>query len=520
MRQRVGHVLAGFLALLAAGVAGPAGAARRHETNRIEMVEDRPAGTPLMAIVSLSNQKITIYDADGWVLRAPVSSGQRGYETPAGIYSVLQKEEEHYSNRYDDAEMPYMQRITWSGIALHAGLLPGYPASHGCIRMPHEFAQQLFDMTKIGMRVIVARNDVRPAAITHPVLFKPKPVPAGIAPSALAAHWENIATDGETAAEDPAPQGSAESQETLGSIAAARITQANAAAKRADSARIRAAQLNMDTLRVLHGAQAAKSRAEAQLNQAESALAAAASPSATERAAAAKSEALERLAAADAQLSVASAEAHLKDDAAAKAREEAVAAESEKIAARKEAQAIDHMLAPVSVFISRKTQRLYIRQAFEPVLEVPVAIRDEGEPLGTHVYTAAGYSDDGSDLRWSAVSLEAPQTGAPGGPARAALDRIEIPKGVADRISEVISPGSSLIISDEAMSSETGKETDFVVLLSSEPQGGIKMRHRNPEAAYARSYERTYPRYYERYYERSYRPAPGSRFFGFPFFPW
>ena len=95
-----------------------------------------PAGAPLMAIVSLSNQRVTIYDADGWILRAPVSSGQSGYETPAGIYSVIQKEEEHHSNLYDDASMPFMQRITWSGIALHAGQLPGYPASHGCVRMP------------------------------------------------------------------------------------------------------------------------------------------------------------------------------------------------------------------------------------------------------------------------------------------------------------------------------------------------------------------------------------------------
>ncbi|MBO0734247.1 MAG: L,D-transpeptidase, partial [Methylocapsa sp.] len=84
MRRRFRHVLAGILALLAAGVAGDAGAARRHETNRIEMVEDRPAGTPLMAIISLTNQRITVYDAEGWILRAPVSSGQRGYETPAG----------------------------------------------------------------------------------------------------------------------------------------------------------------------------------------------------------------------------------------------------------------------------------------------------------------------------------------------------------------------------------------------------------------------------------------------------
>src|SRR5262249_37269705 len=142
MRRFVRHAITGLAALLATGVAEPASAVRRREAKKIEIEEARPLGAPLMAIVSLSNQKITIYDADGWALRAPVSSGQTGYEPPAGIYSVLQKEEEHHSNLYDDASMPFMQRITWSGIALHAGPLPGSPASHGCIRMPYEFAQR------------------------------------------------------------------------------------------------------------------------------------------------------------------------------------------------------------------------------------------------------------------------------------------------------------------------------------------------------------------------------------------
>ena len=83
-------------------------------------------GRPVMAVVSLGRQRVTLYDADGWIMRAPVSSGQTGYETPAGIYSILQRKAEHYSNLYDDAEMPFMQRLTWSGIALHAGALPGF----------------------------------------------------------------------------------------------------------------------------------------------------------------------------------------------------------------------------------------------------------------------------------------------------------------------------------------------------------------------------------------------------------
>jgi hypothetical protein len=128
-----------------------------------------------MAIVSLRSQRITVYDADGWILRAAVSSGQTGRETPAGIFSIIQKDAEHHSNLYDDAYMPHMQRLTWSGIALHGGLLPGHPASHGCVRLPFDFAAHLFDLTKLGMRVIVAPSDVAPAAIEHPTLFQPKP---------------------------------------------------------------------------------------------------------------------------------------------------------------------------------------------------------------------------------------------------------------------------------------------------------------------------------------------------------
>src|SRR3954463_1898186 len=93
----------------------------------VESIESRTVGEPIMAIVSLREQRITVYDANGWILRAPVSSGQKGRETPAGIFSIIQKEAEHYSNLYDDAYMPHMQRITWSGIALHGGALPGYP---------------------------------------------------------------------------------------------------------------------------------------------------------------------------------------------------------------------------------------------------------------------------------------------------------------------------------------------------------------------------------------------------------
>src|SRR3984893_8345634 len=171
--RRASAAIAGLAAMIAAG--DPAGATDHRSERAVESMESRAAGEPVMATVSLHSQRITVYDANGWILRAPVSSGQKGRETPAGIFSVIQKEAEHYSNIYDDAYMPHMQRITWSGIALHGGSLPGYPASHGCVRMPYDFAERLFDMTQMGLRVIVAPIDVAPIQIAHPVLFEAKP---------------------------------------------------------------------------------------------------------------------------------------------------------------------------------------------------------------------------------------------------------------------------------------------------------------------------------------------------------
>ncbi len=518
MRPWMRHAITGLAALAAISVADLACAARHRDAPPVEAVATRSAGEPLMAVVSLESQRLTVYDSTGWILRAPVSSGQRGYETPAGIFSVLQKEEEHYSNLYDDASMPFMQRLTWSGIALHAGQLPGYPASHGCIRMPYEFAQHLFGLTKVGMRVIVARNDVRPVEIGHPALFQPKLVRAGLSPEALAGHWDLPRADpghlppeaepsGEAAPPTPATQ---EPLVTLKSIAAAKSAAAAAAAKKAFQARMIAAKLAMQEAQILHAAEAAKYRAEAELRAVEGAIESATSPAAAEAAAAAKPEALAKLAGTEERLAAAKQEAPGGADAVLRARDEVRAAEAEKMAASKEAEAIARLMAPVSVFISRTAQRLYVRQAFQPVLEVPVSIRDADQPIGTHIFTALDYTNGGAGLRWSAVSIEGNDTGQSRGAdrARAALDRIEIPPDAAERIAEVISPGSSMIISDEAMSTETGKDTDFVVLLSGAPQGGLKIRRHNPEAQYGRVSGRP------PVYPRSFGPPGG------PFGPW
>ncbi|HEY3149784.1 MAG TPA: L,D-transpeptidase family protein, partial [Dongiaceae bacterium] len=162
-----------------------ADAAARQERPRppTEATAPRDAGEPIMAIVSIKAQQVTFYDADGWILRAPVSTGVKGRETPAGVFAVVEKEEDHRSTMYDDAWMPHMQRITWNGIALHGGPLPGYAASHGCIRMPYGFAQKLFDKTRIGMRVIISPNDAAPVEFSHPALFMPNAQLVAAAPA-------------------------------------------------------------------------------------------------------------------------------------------------------------------------------------------------------------------------------------------------------------------------------------------------------------------------------------------------
>src|SRR4051794_27164365 len=163
------------LVAMAALTALTAGAAARQArpAPAIEVTAPRAAGEPIMAIVSIKTQQATFYDADGWILRAPVSTGVAGRETPAGLFAVVEKEKDHHSSMYDDAWMPNMQRITWNGIALHGGPLPGYAASHGCVRMPYGFAEKLFDKTWIGMRVIISPNDAEPVDFSHPALLVP-----------------------------------------------------------------------------------------------------------------------------------------------------------------------------------------------------------------------------------------------------------------------------------------------------------------------------------------------------------
>src|SRR5271156_751836 len=185
IRRCAAPAIVTLAAVLTTLTAPPADAAanQARPARPTEATAPRDAGEPIMAIVSIKSQQVTIYDADGWILRAPVSTGIAGRETPAGVFSVVEKDKDHHSNLYDDASMPNMQRITWSGIALHGGPLPGHAASHGCVRMPYGFSEKLFDKTQIGMRVIIAPNDAEPVEFSDAKLFVPNADAIAAAPA-------------------------------------------------------------------------------------------------------------------------------------------------------------------------------------------------------------------------------------------------------------------------------------------------------------------------------------------------
>jgi lipoprotein-anchoring transpeptidase ErfK/SrfK len=142
----------------------------------IKEANAKPHG-PLIIAVSIEQQKVRVYDSNGLFAESPVSTGMKGHSTPMGVFSVIQKHKLHHSNIYSNAPMPYMQRITWSGVAMHAGALPGYPASHGCIRMPMAFAMKMWNWTRMGARVIVTPGQITPARFAHPLLVAQKVVP-------------------------------------------------------------------------------------------------------------------------------------------------------------------------------------------------------------------------------------------------------------------------------------------------------------------------------------------------------
>jgi len=437
----------------------PAADAAAKKTRRAqqpaETMAQREVGEPLMAIVSIKSQQVTLYDAEGWILRAPVSTGVKERETPAGVFAVVEKDKDHHSTMYDDAWMPNMQRITWNGLALHGGPLPGYAASHGCVRMPFGFAEKLFDKTRIGMRVIVSPEDAAPIDFSHPALslFMPNAEIIAAAP----AKAETLA------------------REAVESVTAAAQTKKAAATTARESAPLAASLRKLERL---------KARADAELVSADKAVAAAKTDQAREKAEDRKQKAAAKAAEMETRFDTAKADASSKLDAASAAKEAAKMAQTKKADTAKAAVDAKLALEPFSIYISRATRMLYVRrnthkpapdgggEVFDTSIEVPVTIRDPGKPIGTHVFTAVARSDAG--LRWTAVTIENRDD------AKNALDRITIPQDVIDRIGPTALPRSSIVVSDEPLSEETNYRTEFVAVLSDQPQGGFITRKPTP----------------------------------------
>jgi len=361
---------------------------------------------PQQIFISINQQKLHYYSNGVHVADTSIATGVAAHPTPYGVFSIIQKQIFHRSNIYSNAPMPYMQRITWSGVAMHEGRDIGHPASHGCIRMPHDFAVRLYRLTKLNTRVIIARAELRPLEFADPHLFVHQEKSPEIAAP--------VANELEPVVAKPAEL----------------AVHANALSPVTPPAAAPAPKPDPETENAAPGADASPAGAAAPPTP----------PTPIDLA---------------------------------------------KIAAAKK--------IPISIFVSRKRQRLYIRQQFEPLFDVPVTIAESESPLGTHVFTALEFTGpEHTTLRWNVVSLpgeppkrvrsveerrdrhgrvrrreteeeQASDTPSPQSPAQV-LARIGIPPEMSEAIAQMIIPGSSLIISDQGLGDETGEGTDFDVV--------------------------------------------------------
>jgi lipoprotein-anchoring transpeptidase ErfK/SrfK len=490
----------------------------------------KPQG-PLIISVSIQNQKVRIYDANGLFAESPVSTGMAGHPTPMGVFSIIQKHKFHHSNIYSGAPMPYMQRITWSGVAMHAGVLPGYPASHGCIRMPMAFAVKMWNWTRMGARVIVTPGEMTPASFSHPLLVTQKVVPqpvaaeepkveaplgtkgdkgadAGPAAKPADANLDQRSTVGHAEANSRTPTQTADAS---GPAPAANtsVTMSDASpaasgeASKADSAPVAGSEKTVETA----GSDARPTEAKSAETKSagETKPADAETTAATQPGEAHKNDGVKTATPKTETKAVTAKGETPKLDAAKPAEKPAEPVKAADLPASpaevtKDTARLPGVVKPelpkrtgqISVFISRKDSKLYVRQEFKPLFDAPVAIAQSDGPLGTHVFTAEADKNNANLLRWSVVSLpmtartaarlqdeerpsrrrriaaapaEVKPLPMPNSPAQA-LDRITIPQDAMARINEALTSGGSIIVSDQGINQgETGDGTDFIVAL-------------------------------------------------------
>ena len=493
---------------------------RRHVAKKVQLPQKeaaKPQG-PLIIAISIEKQSMKIYDANGFFAETPVSTGMPGHPTPMGVFSVIEKQKMHHSNIYSGAPMPFMQRITWSGVAIHAGVLPGRPASHGCIRMPMAFAVKMYGWTRNGARVVITPGEMTPSSFSHPLLATQKAVPQPVAANETKTNLEKtnlektsletanlelkptIAHDGGIKAVMDQPAASAPLREqTHTADASSNLPAMKTPDTMSDAAPDRVSIRNDkaskgDTKPEAVNSEAAKPEPEQAVADE---VKIDASVSDAPKSDAAKPDVTK----ADAPKSDTPATAEKSDDRVKPAVDAAVPnltkdqtrpQDAEKATAAKPAPATSapKRSGQIAVFVSRKDQKLYVRQNFAPLFDVPVTIAPDERPLGTHVFTAQADKDNANVLHWSVVSLPASRRAerrdederisrrrkvagvvemkpmpVPDSPAEA-LDRLTIPADAMARIVELLSTGSSIIVSDQGIAAgETGEGTDFIVSL-------------------------------------------------------
>ena len=443
----------------------------------------KPVG-PIVIAISIDNQQLKLYDQNGLFAETPVSTGMRGHSTPMGVFSIIHKNKYHRSNIYSNAPMPYMQRITWSGVAMHAGVLPGYPASHGCIRMPMNFAMRLWGWTRMGARVIVTPGEVSPADFSHPLLIarKPESKPVASAPD-VQNHASTTPKSDRSSIVDVAPLDKTQLRLTPihDRSEPVRTADASGAVPQKNDAGTTVAQA-WDAGR---DGSPAPSEASNETSKEPS--------SDAPKDAAAKDDATKNDTGSGTTVA---SDAKPADDKADKDQARAtdpVAPPATPVSVTPPLEGAAEFIGPVkprsghiAAYVSRKENKLYVRQNFEPWFEVPVTIAASDRPLGTHVFTARAEKGDAGAFRWSVVSLPAPARAArvdddrprrkraavtepaasapPSSPAEA-LDRLSVPDDAMKRIASVLAPGSSLVVSDLGLGDETGRGTDFIVPL-------------------------------------------------------
>lgn len=381
---------------------------------------------PLQIIVSKDQQSLVVYDGDAVIATSPVSTGKAGHATPTGIFSILEKRRHHKSNIYSNAPMPFMQRLTWSGIALHgSNHVPDYPASHGCVRLPSAFAASLYKMTERGVHVLISDRQITPVEVKSALLFRPAPIeiepPLSDVPLRPA-----ISQSGDTPVEvamtEPTGTGAGTGRSMVEPIRIL-ITRSDA----------------RDTMREIQSS-------------------------------------LEFLGYAPGTIDGHAGPATF---AALRAFQTSEGLEGDG----KLTPELTDTLLKKAGRTPPQNGKILVRQGFKPLFEAGLTIDKPEEALGTHFLQFRHSEEEGTEGKWFGVSLENHLSSATKkrlgisvdadplayNGAQRALARMTISDDVRKRVEDLLAEGSSLSIADTDSGLETGQGTDFITITRARP---------------------------------------------------